>query len=124
VIKLPSTSLRKRRKSDLVRKFVSPYSIAHRIPINLTSKKEYKEWADIRDRTSKRVWERVKHPRSYQSKLTDKESKEEKEYLEAFEEERRLKAEIEAMESQIKEFESEVSLLPFVHLETRRGWID
>jgi hypothetical protein len=71
----------------------------------------HQEWAEIRDRTSKRFWERVKHPRSYQEKLSDKESKEEKEYLEAFEEERRLKAEIEAMESEIQNYEGEVSIL-------------
>jgi hypothetical protein len=85
---------------------LSPY--LHKLP-GLFSKKEYQEWAEIRDRTSKRFWERVKHPRSYQEKLSDKESKEEREYLEAFEEERRLKAEIEAMEGEVASYENEVS---------------
>jgi hypothetical protein len=43
--------------------------------------------------------------------LSDKESKEEREYLEAFEEERRLKAEIEAMEGEVASYENEVSLV-------------
>lgn len=79
-------------------------------PYPTDSKKEYQEWAAIRDRTSKRFWERVKHPRSYEGKLSDKEQKEEKEYLEAFEEERRLKSQIEALEGEVGNYEDEVSV--------------
>jgi hypothetical protein len=74
------------------------------------SKKEYAEWIAIRDRTHKRVWTKISHPRSNKEILSAKEQKEEKEYLEAFAEEQKLRAEKRALEEQVGSMEDEVSL--------------
>jgi hypothetical protein len=78
------------------------------------SKKEYAEWIAIRDRTHKRVWTKISHPRSNKEILSAKEQKEEKEYLEAFAEEQKLRAEKRALEDQVGSMEDEVSLRFFV----------
>lgn len=75
------------------------------------SKKEYAEWIAIRDRTHKRVWTKISHPRSNKEILSAKEQKEEREYLEAFAEEQKLRAEKGALEQQIQQMEDEVRFL-------------
>jgi hypothetical protein len=75
------------------------------------SKKEYKEWIDIRDRTHKRIWTKISHPRSNKEILSSKEQKEEKEYLDAFAEEQKLRAEKETLGVQIRGMDDEVRQL-------------
>jgi hypothetical protein len=76
--------------------------------VNPHRKKEYAEWIAIRDRTHKRIWTKISHPRSNKEILSGKEQKEEREYLEAFAEEHKLRAEKEALEVQVREMEGEV----------------
>ncbi|KAJ9114981.1 hypothetical protein QFC22_005309 [Naganishia vaughanmartiniae] len=75
------------------------------------TKKEYKEWIEIRDRTHKRIWTKISHPRSNKEILSSKEQKEEKEYLDAFAEEHKLRAEKETLDGQIEEMEGEIKSL-------------
>lgn len=82
--------------------------------MRLDRKKEYAEWIAIRDRTHKRVWTKISHPRSNKEILTAKEQKEEREYLEAFREEQKLRAERKALEDQVRDMEDEVGWMGFV----------
>jgi hypothetical protein len=72
-------------------------------------KKEFRDLQDIRERTSKRFWVKVKHPVHGKDVLSQKETKEEKEYMEAFAVEQNLKAEIEALDRQIEGLSTDVS---------------
>lgn len=77
--------------------------------ILICSKSKHENWVKIRDRTSKRFWERVKHPMSHQTVLSDKEAKEEKQYLEAMDKENTFDAELQALSRDIKGLQDSVS---------------
>ncbi|KAJ9111334.1 hypothetical protein QFC20_002625 [Naganishia adeliensis] len=88
--------------------------------LEAATKKEYAEWIAIRDRTHKRIWTKISHPRSNKEILSSKEQKEEREYLDAFAEEHKLRAEKEALEAQVREMEDEIKSLTQIAREHTR----
>jgi hypothetical protein len=74
------------------------------------SKKEFKDLRNIRERTSKRFWVKLKHPVHGKEVLEQKETKEEKEYMEAFAIEQHLKAEIETLSREMEGLSRDVSV--------------
>jgi rare lipoprotein A (peptidoglycan hydrolase) len=65
----------------------------------------------IRDRASKRLWVKIKHPSSHTEKLTDLEAKEEKEYLQAFAAEQETKARIDVLDGETKSLQAQLDSL-------------
>lgn len=65
--------------------------------LKIATKKEYDEWITVRDGTSKRMITKILHPRSHETILSEKESKEEKEYLEALKVEKEIESDIALM---------------------------
>lgn len=88
-----------------------PSQLAH------SSKKEFRDWKDIQDRATKRLWVKIKHPSSNKEILSAMEAKEEKEYLEAFGKEQNSKARIAALQTQRADLTKQVDdLQPLVVL--------
>ncbi|GMK55575.1 hypothetical protein CspeluHIS016_0206310 [Cutaneotrichosporon spelunceum] len=79
--------------------------------LEASTKKEFKDWQDIQQRTYKRVWTKIKHPNSHKERLTTLESKEEKEYVDALAKEQGSKARIELLETQIADLSTQVKNL-------------
>lgn len=78
------------------------------------SKKEFKDWKDIQQRTHKRIWTRVSHPSSAKERLSAMEEKEEREYVEALSKEQGSKNRIAELETQVAELSQQVvDLTPF-----------
>ncbi|KAL1407974.1 hypothetical protein Q8F55_004771 [Vanrija albida] len=73
-----------------------------------STKKEFKDWRDIEERTHKRLWVKIKNPKSHKEKLAGMEDKEEREYVEALAKEQECKSRIETLTSQAAELETQV----------------
>ncbi|CAK9781279.1 hypothetical protein CC85DRAFT_286082 [Cutaneotrichosporon oleaginosum] len=76
--------------------------------LEASTKKEFKDWKDIQQRTHKRVWTRLKHPSSHREILSAREEKEEREYVDALAKEQASKARIETLEVQVTELAQQV----------------
>jgi len=77
--------------------------------LTVHSKDELKDWNDIKGRTLKRLWVKIKHPLHGRQRLTQLEEKEEKEYLAAFTTEKTAQARLEAAEAQISDLSKQVA---------------
>ncbi|BEJ15982.1 hypothetical protein CspHIS471_0505870 [Cutaneotrichosporon sp. HIS471] len=94
--------------------------------LEASTKKEFKDWRDIQQRTHKRVWTKIMHPNSHKERLTAIEIKEEREYVDALSKEQGSKARIEELETQVSDLSAQISNLePFVtehaHLNRQLG---
>lgn len=83
-------------------------------PLADGSKKEFKDWNDIQQRTHKRIWTRISHPNSHRERLGAMEEKEEREYMDALGKEQSTKNRIEQLETQVSELSQQVEdLTPY-----------
>lgn len=74
-------------------------------------RKEFKDWEDIKNRTTKRLFVKVKHMGSHKEKLDAMADKEEREYVAAFGKEQDCRAKIQELQSQIADLEQQLGAL-------------
>lgn len=74
-------------------------------------RKEFADWKEIQQRTTKRLWVKLKHPSSGGDRISQMEEKEEKEYMLALEKEQSALSRIAELEAQEADLQSQVKEL-------------